>query len=165
MTEREKRGRIGGKSPNPYHEDKKYPEPTNCPRCELVYRNGRWQTKTDSDDSTKAQKTHSSHCPACKREIGRLPAGLLYLSGSYLEKHRDEILNIVKNQSTSAAAQRPLQRIMWIEQSGDTTEIATTSNHLAQRIGKAIEDACKGSLTIKHADDAQLVRLYWERSD
>ena len=163
MTEREKRGRIGGKSPNPYHEEKKYPEPTDCPRCHLVYRNGRWQLK--KEDSAESEKSHSNHCPACKREIERLPAGLLYLSGAYLEKHREEILNIVSNQATSAAAQRPLQRIMWIEKGEDSTEIATTSSHLAQRIGKAIEDACKGTLTIKHADDAQLVRLYWERSE
>jgi hypothetical protein len=166
MTEREKRGRIGGKSPNPYHEDKKYPEPTNCPRCHLVYRSGRWQLQEETTEAVgDTQKSHSSHCPACKREIDRLPAGLLYLSGPYLEQHREEILNIVNNQSTSAAAQRPLQRVMWIEKTKDTTEIATTSSHLAQRIGKAIEDACKGTLTIKHADEAQLVRLYWERSE
>jgi len=94
-----------------------------------------------------------------------LPAGLLYLSGSYWERHQEEILNIARNQSASAAAQRPLQRIMWIEKAEDKTEIATTSSHLAQRIGKAIEDACKGTLAIKHADDSQLVRLYWERSE
>ncbi len=162
MAEREKRGRIGGKSPNPYHEDKKYPEPTECPRCHLNYRNGRWQHKDDADESHEA---HSSHCPACRREIDRLPAGLLYLSGPYLDRHREEILNIVNNQAQSAAAHRPLQRVMWIEQGSDNTEIATTTNHLALRIGKAIEDACKGDLIIKHAHDAQLVRVYWERSE
>lgn len=166
MTEREKRGRIGGKSPNPYHEDKKYPEPTKCPRCHLVYRNGRWQLKEESKEETSpSQQSSSNHCPACRREIDRLPAGLLYLSGPYLEEHREEILNIISNQFTSATAQRPLQRIMWIERTEDATEIATTSSHLAQRIGKAIEDACKGTLIIKHADDAQLVRLYWARSE
>ena len=163
MTEREKRGRIGGKSPNPYHEDKKYPEPTACPRCQLTYRNGRWQ-EVPTNTTPEPQKIHSSHCPSCKREIDRLPAGLLYLSGSYLDQHRDEIINIVSNQSASAKSQRPLQRIMWIEQDAETTEIATTSSHLARRIGKAIEDACKGTLTIKHAPDDQLERLYWERS-
>ena len=162
MAEREKRGRIGGKSPNPYHEDKKYPEPTECPRCHLNYRNGRWQHKDEANESHEA---HSSHCPACRREIDRLPAGLLYLSGPYLDRHREEILNIVNNQSQSAAAHRPLQRVMWIEQGADNTEIATTTNHLALRIGKAIEDACKGDLIIKHAHDAQLVRVYWERSE
>jgi len=162
MAEREKRGRIGDKSPNPYHEDKKYPEPTECPQCHLIYRNGRWQQQ---DEDSHAPDAHSSHCPACKREEGRLPAGLLYLSGTYLDKHREEILNIISNQAQSAAAQRPLQRVMWIEKGSDNTEVATTDSHLALRIGKAIEAACKGKLTIKHAHDAQLVRVYWERSE
>ncbi len=161
MSEGEKRGRLGGKSANPYHEEKKYPEPTQCPRCHLVYRGGRWRQAEDPSD----QAEHTSHCPACRREIDRLPAGLLYLSGSYLDQHRQEILNIATNQSQSAAAQRPLQRIMWIDEVEGTTEIATTNSHLAMRIGKAIADACKGDLTIKHAHDAQLVRVYWQRSE
>lgn len=162
MAEREKRGRIGGKSPNPYHEDKKYPEPTECPRCHLIYRLGRWQ---HPDEEVEVREAHSSHCPACRREIDRQPAGLLYLSGSYLTQHHDEIFQLLSNQSASAAAQRPLQRVMWIESGSNHTEVATTASHLAQRLGKAIEAACKGTLTIKHAHDAQLVRVYWERSD
>jgi len=162
MTEGEKRGRIGGRSANPYHEDRKYPEPTVCPRCHLVYRNGRWQ---NGGAAKLDGSSHSSHCPACRREIDRLPAGLLFLSGDYLDRHRDEILRIAKNQASTAAAQRPLQRIMWIEQEHDATQLATTNSHLALRIGKAIENACKGSLTIKHADDTQLVRVYWQRDE
>ena len=162
MAEREKRGRIGGKSPNPYHEDKKYSEPTECPRCHLVYRNGRWQ---QGDEIPTPKEVHSSHCPACRREIDRLPSGLLYLSGTYLDQHREEILNIASNQSQAAAQQRPLQRIMWIQQGADNTEIATTDSHLAMRIGKAIEAACKGDLVIRHAHETQLVRVYWERSE
>jgi hypothetical protein len=162
MSEGEKRGRIGGKSPNPYYEDRKYSEPTECPRCLLIYRNGRWQSR-DGEDALPAAR--SSHCPACRREIDRLPAGLLYLSGSYLDQHRGEILRIVANQAQSASAKRPLQRIMWIEQGASSTEIATSNSHLALRIGKAVADACKGSLTVKHAEDAQLVRVYWTRSE
>jgi hypothetical protein len=162
MTEGEKRGRIGGRSSNPYHEDRKFPEPTVCPQCHLVYRNGRWQDGTPPEAE---EAVHRSHCPACRREIDRLPAGLLFLSGAYLGNHRDEILNIAKNQASSAATQRPLQRIMWIQEKEGTAEIATTNSHLALRIGKAIESACKGSLAIKHADDAQLVRVYWQRDE
>jgi len=94
-----------------------------------------------------------------------LPAGLLYLSGGYLAEHREEILNIAQNQASSAAAHRPLQRIMWIQQENGSTEIATTNGHLALRIGKAIESACKGSLNIKHAHGDQLVRVYWKREE
>jgi hypothetical protein len=92
-----------------------------------------------------------------------IPGGLIHLRGTYLEAHREEILNIAHNQATAAAAQRPLQRIMSVTSTDDGLEIATTDGHLAQRIGKAIESACKGTLTIKHADEDALVRLYWER--
>jgi len=160
MTQGEKRGRIGGKSANPYYEERKYPEPTVCPRCHLVYRNGRWQT---DEPSSEEPQTHRSHCPACRREIDHLPGGLLFLRGAYLEEHREEILNIAHNQASAATAHRPLQRIMWVENDTSSVEIATTSSHLASRIGKAIESACKGQLTIKHGDADQLVRVYWER--
>jgi len=160
VSEGEKRGRIGGKSANPYHEDRKYHEPTICPDCSLIYRNGRWQV---GELPAEAGTPNESHCPACRRTIDRLPAGLLFLRGSYLERHREEILSIASNQASAAAAHRPLQRIMWIEDDGQTVEIATSNSHLATRIGKAIENACKGDLLIKHGDSAQLVRVYWER--
>ncbi len=162
MPEGEKRGRIGGGSANPYHEGRKYPEPTVCPRCRLVYRNGRWQPPQEDPPE---EKTNESYCPACRRELDLLPGGLLYLSGDYLDQHRTEILNIAQNQASSAASQRPLQRIMWIEEDGSDTEIATTNAHLALRIGKAIESACKGTLDIKHAHGDQLVRVYWKREE
>ncbi len=162
MPQGEKRGRLGGGSPNPYHEDRKYPEPTICPRCKLVYRQGRWQ-RVGSFDAK--EQHHESHCPSCRREIDRLPGGLVYLRGTYLVQHDEQILNIVRNQETAAAEQRPLQRIMWIERKEDHTEVATTNGHLALRIAKAIEGACKGTLDIKHAPGDQLVRAYWQRDE
>jgi len=162
MVEGEKRGRLGGGSANPYYEDRKYPEPTVCPRCSLVYRNGRWQTgKLDRD----GREANRSHCPACRREIDRIPGGVIRLSGGYLAAHSEEILRIVRNQAASAAENRPLQRIMWIEEEEDTTEIATTSGHLAARIGRAIAAACKGTLSIKRGHEDQLTRVYWKRED
>jgi hypothetical protein len=162
MPEGEKRGRIGGGSTNPYHEGRKYPEPTVCPRCHLVYRNGSWRKE---DVQPNGPRPSESHCPACRREIDLLPGGLLYLSGEYLGQHKEEILSIAHNQASSASAQRPLQRIMWIDERNGNTEIATTNGHLALRIGKAIESACKGALDIKHAHGDQLVRVYWKRED
>ena len=162
MVEGEKRGRLGGRSLNPYYEGRKYPEPTVCPRCDLVYRNGRWQV---GEVQESGRGVNRSHCPACRREIDRIPGGIVLLSGSYISDRREEILNIVRNQAAAAAANRPLQRIMWIEDKGDAIEIATTDGHLATRIGKAIEAACKGTLSIKRGHEDQLTRVYWERKD
>lgn len=161
MREGERRGAVGWESVNPYYEGQKYPEPTVCPRCGLVYQEGRWQ-RTETPPSSSAQE---SLCPACRREIDRNPAGLVYLSGDYFTSHREEILNLAHNQEQAAAATRPLQRIMWIEDQDGGVEIATTDPHLATRIAKAIASACKGTLTIKQAPREPLVRCYWERDD
>ncbi len=161
MREGEKRGSIGRENVNPYYEEEKYPEPTVCPRCGLIYQEGRWQRAETPPDP----RSHESLCPACRREVDRNPAGLVYLSGGYFTAHRDEILNLARNQEDAAGSTRPLQRIMWIDDRGDGVEIATTSPHLATRIAKAVESACKGTLTIKQTPEEPLVRCYWERDD
>jgi len=167
MPEGEKRGRIGGGSTNPYYEDHKYPEPTVCPRCHLVYHNGRWQHEDAVDPAAMHPEasSHENHCPACRREIDRLPGGLVHLTGPYWKSHREEIENIIRNQEKSAAAHRPLQRIMWFDATDEEAVVATTNPHLAVRMGKAVESACKGDLVVKHGQGDQLVRVYWQRTD
>ena len=157
----EQRGNVGHESKNPYSVDKKFSEPTYCPNCELVYHEGRWV----DDSLPKDDNANEELCPACRRERDRVPEGLIYLQGSYLEDHKDEILNIAKNNEEKARTTRPLQRIMWVDEDGDSVEIATTSEHLARRIGKAINSAHKGELDIKSAKEDRLVRLYWERAE
>ncbi len=159
MRQGERRGGVGQQSINPYFEGAKYPEPTVCPRCGLMYQTGRWQVA----EISPTKPVHQHVCPACRRAIDRYPAGWVYLSGSYMVDHREEILSIARNQESAAAASRPLQRILWIEQKAERVEIATTNRHLAERIGKAIEGACKGTLQVKRAPNAPLARVYWER--
>jgi hypothetical protein len=161
VHEGEKRGHLGRRTTNPYFEDHKFPEPTTCPRCGLIYHNGRWQTGELASDSD----AHRSPCPACKREMDRYPGGIVHLSGGYFEAHREEILNTARNQADLAGRSRPLQRIMWVEENDDGVEIATTNSHLAVRIGKAVESACKGQLDVKRADEDQLARVYWQRDE
>jgi NMD protein affecting ribosome stability and mRNA decay len=161
MAQGEKRGAVGRASKDPYSELAKYPEPTACPRCGLAYRAGRWQSAAQP----LAERVRESLCPACRCEMDRLPAGLLELRGAYLASHREEVLNIAKNQAASVEATRPLQRILWIEERKAGLEIATTNPHLALRIGKAIQSACKGELVVKQAQRDPLVRAYWEREN
>jgi len=161
MREGERRGAVGRESVNPYYEGRKYPEPTLCPRCGLVYQEGRWQRVPEPP----ASPVQESLCPACRRELDRNPAGLILLRGGYFSAHREEIMNLVRNQAEAAATTRPLQRIMWVEERDEGVEIATTDPHLATRIAKAIGSAYKGRLEIKQAPQEPLVRCYWERDE
>ncbi len=154
----ERRGHVGWESVNPYYEGKKHPEPTVCERCGLLYRDGHWQWA----DEVPADAFRSV-CPACRREIDRYPGGYVYLRGEYWTDHRDEIMNLVHNQEEEARRSRPLNRILWIEPRDEELEIATTTAHLARRLGKAIQSAHKGELTIHQAEGEPLVRLVWRR--
>lgn len=157
----QRRGDVGHESKNPYYEGKKYKEPTFCSNCGLVYHQGRW---VDEPISSK-NDAHEAMCPACRRKRDRNPEGLVYLSGDYFEDHREEILNIAKNNEERAREERPLQQIMWTEEESDTLEVATTNEHLARRIGKAIARAHDGTIEIKSGDNGRRVRVYWSREE
>ena len=154
----ERRGGVGQESDNPYYEGRKHPEPTVCERCGLVYRGGHWQRADELPP--EAARTI---CPACRREIDRYPGGYLLLQGGYWQGRWNEILNLVRNQEKEAGRTRPLHRILWIEPKGGEVEIATTTPNLARRLGKAIQSAHKGELTIHQAEGEPLVRLVWRR--
>lgn len=145
---------------SPYYELRKYPEPTVCSECGLVYHKGRW-----TNSSAVPTKANRELCPACKRIQDRNPGGVVYLEGSYLHTHREEILNTAKNQEKLARESRPLQRIMWIKPTDKGLEIATTNVHLARRIGEAIYQAHKGTLDIKYSEGDRFARIYWHRDD
>ena len=157
----ERRGDVGHESKNPYYEGKKYKEPTYCPNCDLVYREGRW-----IDDSISSKEDpHEALCPACRRKRDRNPEGLVYLSGNYFEEHKKEILQLVKNDEEKAKQTRPLQQLMWVDEESNSMELATTNEHLARRIGKSIARAHDGDLDIKSGQNERLVRVYWKRED
>lgn len=159
MTER--RSDIGQHRKSPYSELRKFPEPTVCSRCGLVYSEGRWQNPENEPPKGANQEL----CPACRRQVDRAPGGLVYLSGRYLREKEREIMNIVRNQEEQARAKRPLQRIMWVEKRDDGIEIATTNQHLARRIGRAVNSAHAGDFSIKQATGENFVRVYWEREE
>jgi len=159
MRGESRRGNIGAESKDQYYERRKYPEPTICPNCGLIYRQGHW-----TESSEKPAKANRELCPACRREKDHYPAGMVYIAGSYLTAKKEEIMNIARNCEKLAKAHRPLQRIMWVKKNNNSVEIATTSEHLARRIGQAINDAHGGELAIKYVQGDKFVRVYWQRS-
>ncbi len=157
----ERRGDVGHESKNPYYEGKKYKEPTFCPNCGLVFSEGRWV----DEQVPQSKNARESLCPACRRKRDKNPEGLVYLSGDYFDQHKEEILHLAKNKEEQARETRPLQRLMWAEDQSDGLELATTNEHLARRIGKAVARAHDGELDIKSGDNERLVRVYWKREE
>ncbi len=142
---------------DPYRASSKPPDPTQCPRCHAVFHQGRWTWATAPEDP------HLQTCPACQRIQDHFPAGYLTIKGSFFGEHRDEILHLIRNHEEAEKAQRPLQRIMDIEEQRDGVQVTTTDSHLARGIAEALHSAYQGDLKMRYSRDENLVRASWTR--
>ncbi len=142
-----------------------------CEDCGAVFTAGRWRL----NESTGKKVTPSLSkpppptpvvCPACHRIRDDVPAGVVHLSGSFLEEHSEEIMRLVNHENEKAMTANPLHRVMHIAPLSDgTVEIHTTDDKLAQRIGKAIHRAYDGEIKYQSAHDNRLARVVWYRAN
>jgi NMD protein affecting ribosome stability and mRNA decay len=136
----------------------KLPDPTVCPSCGAMYREGRWIWGAAPADA------HRTSCPACRRIQDDYPAGLVIVEGEFAASHRAEILGLARNLEEREKKERPLKRIMRIsEPKAGPIEIATTDAHLARGIGDALHHAYEGDLDYHYTDKENLFRVHWRR--
>lgn len=142
---------------DPYRSARKPPEPTKCPDCKAVFVQGRWTWEKPPPDCFEML------CPACQRIHDRFPAGYVTIKGEFFAEHRDEIVALMYNHEKKEKADRPLQRIMGLEDKKDGVELTTTDSHLARGIAEALHDAYKGELKLRYSKDENLLRATWKR--
>ncbi len=142
---------------DPYRSRGKYPEPTVCGGCSAVYQGGRWAWVPAPPGARVAT------CPACQRVADRNPAGRVELRGGFFPSHREEILNLVRNTAESERAERPMERLMGVEEEAGGAVVTTTGVHLARRIGEQLARSYQGSLDLRYGNGESSVRVAWER--
>lgn len=150
---------------DPYLPDQHYEDGTVCTQCGAVYANQHWTL----DEKQRAKMMggavkHETTCPGCKKIAERNPHGIVTLSGDYWPQHREEILNLIRNEEQRAVGTNPLERIMDIREEDGALVIETTNEKLAQRIGRHIDKAHNGQIEYQWSDGNRLVRVYWQRS-
>jgi NMD protein affecting ribosome stability and mRNA decay len=133
------------------------PEPTACRECGAVFHKGRWQWVK------KPKCAHETLCPACHRIHDHYPGGYLTLRGPFQQEHRDEIVHLIENVEAREKAGHPLRRIILVNQQDDNVLITTTAMELARSIGDAVHRAYKGELCYQYTDEANILRVVWER--
>jgi NMD protein affecting ribosome stability and mRNA decay len=142
---------------DPYEARGKPPEPTVCPHCGAVFHHGRWQWLA------RPEEAHRTACPACLRIRGKDPAGVVMLTGGFVQAHGAEIRGLTRHQEEQEKRQHALNRIMAIRDLPDGIEITTTDIHLPRRIGEAVERAYGGALDYQYEDDRYFLRVRWSR--
>jgi len=139
-----------------YKVQRKLPEPTLCPGCGAVFKDGCWQWH-------ELSVAYESLCPACHRQHDNYPAGFISLSGEFVAAHEAAIFGIVLNQEEREKVEYPLRRVMDIEKSLGGFLVTTTDVQLARDIGEALHKTFKGELELNYNHQAKQLIAHWNR--
>lgn len=131
-----------------------------CDGCKAEYRNKRWYAGGDVAPVGSARIV----CPACLKIRDNFPGGIVTLQGGFAMAHKQDIMNLVRNEEARARGFNPLERVMSIRENGHgSIVISTTNEKLAQRLGRAMKKAFSGSVQYHWSHDNKLVRVDWVR--
>lgn len=134
-----------------------------CEGCQAVYRKKRWYLKDAAVIPAKAAIAKTV-CPACLKMRDNFPGGIVTLSGGFVLEHKQEFMNLIKNEEQHARGFNPLERVMSIKENGrGSIVVSTTNEKLAQRLGRAVKKAFHGTVSYHWSHDDKLVRVDWVR--
>jgi hypothetical protein len=138
-----------------------------CQVCGARYADRRWLASTVRGKSNKHKHwrtTLAVVCPACQRQREGIPSGYLYLEGTFLQAHHEEVRRLLNNEAERTAEDNPLARIMgWASEKSGRAVVTTTTQHLAQRLGHALEKAFSGQVRYDFSHENLLARVWWRR--
>ena len=149
---------------DPYITRKAYPEPTICPVCGLVFHNKRWSKDDTLLESIKTI-AEKHKCPSCRKIEDHFTMGTIFISSEsdFVEKHKSEIINLIRNEEKREFLRNPLDRIMSLKEQGNEFTVETTSENLAVTIGKALHRAYNGEVEFSYSRENKQARVYWKR--
>ena len=136
-------------------------EVIQCRGCGAFYARRRW-TLTRPNGFKTAVNAHPVFCPACRRIREHFPSGELRLLGIEPVDKR-EFVRILRNEEERAREKNPLERIMRLEEANGNWKLETTTEKLAQRLGRSIKKARGGKIAYKWGHNNKFVRVIWEK--
>lgn len=142
-------------------------EPAHCSSCGATYVKRRWTLTRDDEVKRKSQHWRPARvilCPACQQKHGGATGGYVTLAGAFFASHRDQIVRLLRNEAARAAEDNPLAQIMsWRDTQDGTLVLTTTTEHLAQRLGHALDKAFGGAVAYDFSHENKLARVNWRK--
>lgn len=136
--------------------------PAVCRQCHAIFAKKRWSFDESKYLQLKAAATtRLLQCPACRKIRDQYPEGILTLKWPSLKEHAADVTGLIRNEEARAMAVNPLERVMKIVTRGQTMEVQTTNDRLAQRIGRELVRAYKGEVAYHWSHKDKLTRVEW----
>ena len=153
-----------GRVEDPYRLEEGH-EAAVCGQCHALYQGKRWFFDEKLFKRLAGSpKMREVTCPACRKIEDRYPEGILTLSGEFLSQHRAEIVQLLEKEAARVSSRSVLDRVIQMTPEGkDKLTVETTTERLAQRLGRAVYRAYKGDLQFRWAEMNKFVRVYWSR--
>jgi len=149
---------------DPYIPEESYAGTVICRTCHAVHQNERWSLDPKIyEEAVKTEGVQYITCPACQKLRDRQPGGIVTLSSDFIPEHRQEILNLIRNEDERARNVNPLERVMEIEEDTNEIVVTTTNEKLAQRLGRALYRAYKGHVEYHWMGTSKQARVRWTR--
>lgn len=139
----------------------------SCTGCGAVYYRQRWSLNPPEEIRERMRSNggvRDVRCPACRKIRDHYPSGELMLLG-VKPKERQEILRLLRNEEQRAREKNPLERIMKIQTAGNGWRVETTTEKLAQRLGRSVRKARGGRVAYKWSHNNKFVRVHWSKEE
>jgi hypothetical protein len=149
---------------DPYIPEESYRGTVICRECHAVHANERWSLDEKIyKEALRLPEVRYVTCPACQKLNDKQPGGIVTLTSDFIPEHREEILNLIRNEDVRARNVNPLERVMEIREDGREIVVTTTNEKLAQRLGRAVHRAYNGHVEYQWLDDSKQARVNWSR--
>ena len=153
-----------GRTEDPYLPEEGQ-EASLCTSCKALYQTKRWSFNEElSAKLAGTSKVKEVICPACRKIKDHYVEGYLTLGGEFFVEHKDELVTLLKNEAAKVGKRNVMDRIIQMAPEGnDKLVVETTTDKLAQHLGRAVYKAYKGDLSFSWSEPNHFVRVYWNR--
>jgi hypothetical protein len=123
-----------------------------------VYRHKRWSRP---DGPVAGELTI---CPACRAVASDEWHGEVIITGGFVAAHAEDIERLLRREADHAGEDNPLARIVDLSRvSPNAFLVKTTTEHLAKRLGSALEQAFKGQVDYGFSHEDKFAHVTWSR--
>lgn len=144
-------------------------DPRLCVTCGAIYTHRRWFTAAAAARQgvtpiDEGRMPVPVRCPACRVVAHGTPAGMLVVDGEFPDAHAEEVQRLLDAEAARAADDDALGRI--VDRRRDAAGrllVATTTDHLAQRLGQALAQVFTGQVRYDFSPEHKVARVYWHR--
>jgi NMD protein affecting ribosome stability and mRNA decay len=152
-----------GRQEDPYQPEAGQ-EAALCTQCRALYQGKRWFYDPElSGRLAGTDKVREVVCPTCRKINDHYPEGILTLSGEFFGQHKEEIVRLMEKEAARVAGRSVADRIIRTVPEGDKLVVETTTEKMAQRLGRTIYKAYKGELHFRWGEVERFARVNWSR--